>query len=92
MEAARRVDIPVLLIVGEHDSIVLDLNREVYDVLPGVKELSIVRRAGHLFEEPGALDEAARLAAGWFHAHLGKPVVIPSSHESTGGSHVITKG
>ena len=64
--AGRRlgeVPAPTLLIVGGADPVVLDLNREARLELGGASELAVVPGAGHLFEEPGALDEVARLAA-----------------------------
>jgi dienelactone hydrolase len=61
-----RVRAPVLLIVGEYDEPVITMNRDALEHLAGEKELLIVPRATHLFEEPGALEEVARLAAGWF--------------------------
>jgi dienelactone hydrolase len=51
----RQVRAPVLLIVGGHDEIVLELNREARCHLPGVSELAVVPGATHPFEEPGAL-------------------------------------
>jgi len=65
-----RVRAPTLLIVGGDDPVVLDLNREALAVLDGASRLAIVPGATHLFEEPGALDAVARLAAGWFTEHL----------------------
>ncbi len=65
-----RVKTPTLLIVGGDDEPVVELNREAYRLLPGEKELSIVPGATHLFEEPGALEEVARLARDWFQRHL----------------------
>jgi putative phosphoribosyl transferase len=62
---------PALLIVGEADSPVIELNRQALDALQTEKRLEIVPGATHLFEEPGALDEVARLAADWFARHLG---------------------
>jgi putative phosphoribosyl transferase len=59
-----RVIAPVLLLVGELDGQVIALNRQAQAALPA-SELVIVPRAGHLFEEPGALDEVARHAARW---------------------------
>lgn len=61
---------PVLLIVGERDEAVIQLNQEAYAQLKYVKELKIVPGASHLFEEPGALDEVARLASEWFRKYL----------------------
>ncbi|MDR7554596.1 MAG: dienelactone hydrolase family protein [Armatimonadota bacterium] len=65
-----RVRAPTLLIVGGRDLAVLELNRQALAALQAESELAIVPGAGHLFEEPGALDEVARLAAGWFRRHL----------------------
>jgi putative phosphoribosyl transferase len=56
----------VLLIVGGRDQVVLDLNRDAARQLTAQYELSIVAGATHLFPEPGALDEVARLATAWF--------------------------
>ena len=64
------VGVPVLLIVGGHDPVVLDLNREAQRQLAGPAELVVVPGATHLFEEPGALDEVARLATEWFTCRL----------------------
>jgi len=61
---------PVLLIVGGHDEIVLELNREAQSLLRGRSEIAIVPGATHLFEEPGALKEVSRLAGEWFERHL----------------------
>lgn len=57
---------PVLLLVGERDQEVIDLNRQAAELLAAEHELSIIPGATHLFEEPGALDEVARRAAAWF--------------------------
>lgn len=66
-EALRRVHAPTLLIVGGRDDVVIELNRQALAWLGcGVKRLVIVPGATHLFEEPGALEEVARLAADWF--------------------------
>jgi dienelactone hydrolase len=70
--ALARVRAPTLLIVGGRDPAVLDLNREALQHLAAEKELAVVPGATHLFEEPGALEEVARLAADWFGRHLGK--------------------
>ena len=67
--ALLRVKAPTLLIVGERDETVIKMNEEAYGLLPCEKELKIIRRATHLFEEPGALEEVARLAAEWFCLH-----------------------
>ena len=66
----RDVRAPVLLIVGGHDEVVLELNRDAQRHLRAPSELSIVPGATHLFEEPGALEEVSRLAGDWFERHL----------------------
>jgi pimeloyl-ACP methyl ester carboxylesterase len=68
--ALTRVQAPTLLIVGEHDDQVVQLNRQALAQLRCEKRLVIVPGARHLFEEPGALDEVARLARDWFQRHL----------------------
>jgi pimeloyl-ACP methyl ester carboxylesterase len=67
-----RVAAPALLIVGGADIEVLELNRRAMRLLQGVKRLEIVPGASHLFEEPGALQSVAALAAGWFEVHLSR--------------------
>jgi putative phosphoribosyl transferase len=69
-DALPRVTAPTLLIVGGNDEIVLELNREAFDRLDNVRQLDIVPGATHLFEEPGALEEVARLAREWFLHYL----------------------
>ena len=66
--APRRA--PTLLIVGGNDGQVIELNRTTLAQMGCEKHLVIVVGATHLFEEPGALDEVARLARDWFHRHL----------------------
>jgi len=65
-----RVQAPTLLIVGGNDTAVLELNHQALERLAAKKKLEVVPGATHLFEEPGALDEVARLATEWFHQHL----------------------
>nr|WP_205861447.1 alpha/beta hydrolase [Planosporangium flavigriseum] len=69
-EYLRLVNQPVLLIVGERDRTVIELNRRAMEEIPGETRLDIVPGATHLFEEPGALEEVARLARDWFVQHL----------------------
>lgn len=69
-DALPDVAAPTLLIVGGRDTVVLDLNREAFDRLRVERRLDVVPGAGHLFEEPGALDRVAGLAGDWFAAHL----------------------
>jgi putative phosphoribosyl transferase len=63
---------PVLLIVGGADTAVLELNREAQQRMRCESELAVVPAASHLFEEPGALEDVARLAIDWFTQHLGE--------------------
>lgn len=69
-EALQYVKAPTLLIVGERDQDVLRLNEKAYEQLQCEKSLAVVPHATHLFQEPGALEEVARLAADWFRKHL----------------------
>jgi pimeloyl-ACP methyl ester carboxylesterase len=68
--ALEHVCAPTLLIVGGNDLQVIDLNRWAFGQLRCEKKLVIVPGASHLFEEPGALDEVARLAREWFVSYL----------------------
>lgn len=61
---------PALLLVGELDHVVSGLNEMAFHRLRCEKQLHIVPGASHLFEEPGCLDEVARLSAQWFHQHF----------------------
>jgi len=67
-----QVHAPTLLIVGGADHEVLALNRRALRELRCTKRLEVVPGATHLFEEPGALDSVAQLAAAWFESHLGR--------------------
>jgi putative phosphoribosyl transferase len=71
--ALEHVRAPTLLIVGGADPQVLALNRQASARLAAPWRLEVVAGASHLFEEPGALEEVARLAADWFAAHLCPP-------------------
>lgn len=68
--ALTEVTAPTLLVVGEADTDVLAWNRESFAQLRGEKRLEVISGATHLFEEPGTLEEVARLAAAWFVDHL----------------------
>jgi dienelactone hydrolase len=61
---------PTLLIVGERDPVVIELNHQAMTRLGGEKRLAIIPGASHLFEEPGALEHVARLARDWFLRYL----------------------
>ena len=69
--ALARVKAPTLLIVGADDTGVIELNEQARDALVNCAcELVLVPGATHLFEEPGTLEQVARLAAAWFVRHL----------------------
>jgi putative phosphoribosyl transferase len=68
--ALSSVKAATLLIVGGDDTGVIELNEQAYAALGCEKRLEIVPGATHLFEEPGTLEEVARLAAQWFTRHL----------------------
>ncbi len=69
--ALSEVRCPTLLIVGGRDEQVLRLNERAAERLDTEYETRVVPGATHLFEEPGALEQVARLATGWFTGHLG---------------------
>ena len=71
--ALARVESPTLLIVGGHDFPVIEMNREAMNQMHCPVELVLVPDATHLFEEPGALEQVADLATGWFTKHLLAP-------------------
>jgi putative phosphoribosyl transferase len=70
--ALPNVQAPTLLIVGGNDEVVIDLNEQALSNLSpdAPRKLVVVPGASHLFEESGALEEAARLARDWFQTHL----------------------
>lgn len=76
LAGAALVDVPAptLLIVGGNDDEVLTLNRQALAQLRCEARLAIVPEATHLFEEPGALEQVASLAAAWFTRHFGPPL------------------
>jgi putative phosphoribosyl transferase len=72
MDALPDVEAPTLLIVGGRDEVVLRMNEDALARLGGVKDLAIVPGATHLFEEPGTLEEVARVAGEWFRRYLAR--------------------
>ena len=72
MRVLNLVESPTLLIVGGNDQQVIELNLEAYKELTCAKEIQIIPGATHLFEEPGCLEEVARLAKQWFVKYLSK--------------------
>jgi putative phosphoribosyl transferase len=68
--ALPEVTAPTLLIVGGDDTPVIAMNQTALEQLQSTKKLEIIPGAGHLFEEQGTLEEAARLASNWFYHYL----------------------
>ncbi len=66
----RQVLAPTLLIVGGHDFPVIEMNRQALALLTGPKQLIVIPGATHLFEEPGALEQVANHAGGWFRRYV----------------------
>src|SRR6266403_6234541 len=69
-DALPKVQAPTLLIVGGNDDIVIELNEMARDQMHCEVKLEIIPGATHLFEEAGALEQAAKLASDWFLDHL----------------------
>lgn len=70
MEQLPAVKAPTLLIVGGLDSEVIKLNEKAFNKLSGIKKLEIIDGATHLFEEPGTLEQVAKLSGDWFIQYL----------------------
>ena len=68
--ALRSVSAPTLLIVGGADCSVIELNQQADALLNCKKKITLIPGATHLFEEPGTLQQAAKIAADWFVQHL----------------------
>jgi len=73
IEALPHVRAATLFIVGGSDEVVLGLNQQAFTYLAAPRRLEVIPGATHLFEEPGALEEVARLATEWFRKYLGAP-------------------
>ena len=71
-DALKKVKAPTMLIVGGYDDAVLVLNEQAKKEMTGEVSLKVVPRATHLFEEPGALSQAADFASSWFWGTLQK--------------------
>ncbi|MEN6644967.1 MAG: dienelactone hydrolase family protein [Armatimonadia bacterium] len=68
--ALEQIQAATLLLVGDRDYPVIDLNEQAFERMKCEKRLTLVPRATHLFEEPGTLEQVAELAASWFGTHL----------------------
>jgi dienelactone hydrolase len=83
-DALPQVKAPTLLIVGGDDDVVIGLNEDAKRQMRTEVRLEIVPGATHLFEEPGALEEVARLARHWFARYLTAPAgTVASSTRAT---------
>jgi putative phosphoribosyl transferase len=83
----RRVQAPTLLIVGREDKQVIQWNRKALTQLRcSEKELMVIPGATHLFDEPGALEEVARLAGAWFERFLA-PLSAATPDADSGSAH-----
>ncbi|MFC4521821.1 dienelactone hydrolase family protein [Cupriavidus pinatubonensis] len=69
-DALCRLASPLLMIVGENDPVVVSLNARAAAWIPCEERLQVIPGATHLFEEPGALEQVGKLAAGWFVRHF----------------------
>jgi len=76
MDILPKLKIPVLLIVGSLDQEVLELNRKAFNKLNCEKELTVVQGAGHLFEEPGKMEEVIAVSGNWIQKHMDNIPVI----------------
>src|SRR6188474_3264623 len=72
-DALPKVQAPTLLIVGGNDDVVIELNEMARDQMRCEVKLEIIPGATHLFEEPGGLEQVAKLASDWFALHLSGP-------------------
>ena len=72
-DALPKVQAPTLLSVGGNDDIVIELNEMAREQMRCEVKLEIIPGATHLFEEPGALEQIAKLASDWFSLHLSGP-------------------
>lgn len=79
-DALPDVRCPTLLIVGGDDHVVIDLNRQAMQRMTAPTSLHIVPHAGHLFEEPGAMQQVIEAASAWFRTHL-----VPASRDEQVG-------
>jgi pimeloyl-ACP methyl ester carboxylesterase len=79
--ALPMVKAPTLLVVGGNDTPIIPLSQKALDEMTTTKELVIVPAATHLFEEPGALEQVASLARGWFERYLGNEGTKPAMGE-----------
>lgn len=75
-DSLGKVKAPTLLIVGDQDPFVLQLNREALEQLAGVRRLEVVEGASYTFDEPGQMEEVDALAAAWCAQHLHASFIV----------------
>jgi putative phosphoribosyl transferase len=80
-EELARVAAPTLLLVGGRDTPVIALNRDAFAKLRCEKQLRVIPGAGHLFEEPGTIEQVALQAADWFERHFTSPPALSTGAE-----------
>lgn len=78
--ALQQVSAPTLLLVGGWDTPVIGMNREAYEQMHCEKSMQVIPAASHLFEEPGKLEEVARLSTEWFVQHFFPGTATHPSH------------
>ena len=66
----KQIHIPTLLLVGELDDVVIELNKKAQNAISGICSLSIIQGATHLFPEPGKLEEVSNRTIAWFDKYL----------------------
>ena len=81
IEALPDVRAAVLLLVGGLDEPVIELNRKAIEQIRSRSKLTIIPGAGHLFEEPGKLDEVIHHARAWFLESFGERPDRAAEHE-----------
>lgn len=83
-----KVRAPTLLLVGGRDTPVIALNRDAFAKLSCEKQLRVIPGAGHLFEEPGTIEQIAQQAADWFEQHVppSSPPALSSGMEREPGT------
>lgn len=77
IDEIKDVKSPTLLIVGENDPEVIELNKIAYEALNTTKKLEIIPKATHLFEEPGTLEKVAEISSEWFKKYLSRSFKEP---------------
>jgi putative phosphoribosyl transferase len=85
MDRLYLIQAPVLFIVGGLDKEVLELNRKAYEKCTGSRHLQVIDGASHLFEEPGTLEQVAKISGEWFLKYL--TVKEPAKGMETSASH-----